>query len=305
MSACSRHVVPLAVLLVAFTNVTAQSPAPLRQAESIPFELASALISSGGIGSDPQILVGEIPGWVTSKIAIPSGARVVGSAFAGTSVVSILAFPPTADSALTDLRRDLMKTGWLNPPPQPQYNGGGGFRPAQAAQVASVNSPYRFVLCNDQQMLTGTATRKRGASVEVTLRLSTSSQYSACRPAQLSALQRGDNVRPASPTLYNPAGVTDMQPTSLECTDPRFAAQQTWTSYKTTMASNDVLDHYARQLQDSGWKLTPTQGSVVTRAFTRPDSTGTPVETSLIITTPAQLPSCRQITMYTMQIKKP
>jgi len=57
----------IAALLVAAPVVggRAQEPRRLAQPESVPLDLVTALVSVGGLGGDPQILVGSLPGWIT------------------------------------------------------------------------------------------------------------------------------------------------------------------------------------------------------------------------------------------------
>jgi len=77
----------LALCLVASTRTLAQEPRRLATPDSIPVELATALIASGGLGGEPILLVGSLPEWFTTRIAVPSEARVLGSASLGSTVV--------------------------------------------------------------------------------------------------------------------------------------------------------------------------------------------------------------------------
>ena len=51
----------------------AQEPAPLAHPDSIPFELASVLLSTNSFPNEPQVLVGAAPGWVLPRLYIPEG----------------------------------------------------------------------------------------------------------------------------------------------------------------------------------------------------------------------------------------
>ena len=57
--------VALTIAALAFSEpiatASAQQPAPLRQADNVPIDLAMALVASGGFGGEPQILVGAMP----------------------------------------------------------------------------------------------------------------------------------------------------------------------------------------------------------------------------------------------------
>ena len=49
-------------LLTSVGTAQAQEPKRLLQSDSIPLDLAQALVSAGGFGGAPQILVGAMPG---------------------------------------------------------------------------------------------------------------------------------------------------------------------------------------------------------------------------------------------------
>ncbi|HEY4303207.1 MAG TPA: hypothetical protein VGM82_01965 [Gemmatimonadaceae bacterium] len=123
----SRRAVAPLLLATAIVSTGAQEPRRLTQSDSIPMELATALVSAGSVGIDPQILVGAAPGWMTAKVYIAPNARVVGSAFMGTTAVTILSTADLPDAAIATLKRELATRGWKTPPSAPQY---GGFRPA-------------------------------------------------------------------------------------------------------------------------------------------------------------------------------
>ena len=176
-----------------------QEPRRLAQPDSVPFELASALIAAGGLGGEPQILVGSLPGWVSARIKTPANATVLGSAFIGSTVVGIISLPDAPDAVIVDMNRELAKQGWKAAPPQPSY--GGGFRPAGFSLTVN-GVPTRTTLCGDQQVLTLSATRRRGVATDVTLRLSPSpTGNSICSPAPLPP----GYTRSPLPTLYNPS----------------------------------------------------------------------------------------------------
>ena len=143
---------PSALLLtIPLAAGLAQEPRRLTQPDSVPFDLASALIAAGGLGGEPQILVGSLPGWVSARIKTPANATVLGSAFLGSTVVGIISLPDAPDAVIADMNRELAKQGWKAPPPQPSY--GGGFRPAGFSLTVN-GMPTRVTLCGDQQLLT-------------------------------------------------------------------------------------------------------------------------------------------------------
>jgi hypothetical protein len=260
----------------------------------VPFDLASALIAAGGLGGEPQILVGSLPGWVSARIKTPANATVLGSAFLGSTVVGIISLPDAPDVVIADMNRELAKQGWKAPPPQPSY--GGGFRPA-GFSLAVNGTPTRVTLCGDQQLLTVTATRRRGVATDVTLRLSPSlTGSSICSPAPLPL----GYARSPLPTLYNPS--TSSMTSSC---GTQYGGPGTNTSLVTALSAGALLDHYGKQLQDSGWRAPETSISIVGRTWARTDSAGAPQELNLTVMTSARDTTCREISMQLRQLRKP
>lgn len=271
-----------------------QEPRRLITPDSIPRELAAALIAAGGFGNDPQILVGSMPEWINNRISIPAGARVLGSAFLGTTVVAVVTMPAASDSVLTQVKSDLLRHGWTNPPPPPNY--GGGFRPAS---MAATEGPLtRVTLCADQQTVTVSASRSRGVATNIVYRVNTSAGYSVCRPPQFQA------TRPMFPTLYNPPTASDAR-MSGDCSFMFSGSNGTGATLRTPMTAEALLDHYARQMQDSGWTPSGDRVSVLGRAWTKPDSTGAPVEAVVTVTVPPRDPGCRELNLQVRTVRKP
>lgn len=107
-----KRVGPLMALLAATaTAIQAQEPRRLAQSDSVPIDLATALASAGGLGGEPQILVGSLPGWIANRLTIPANARVLGAAFIGNTVVGIVDLPTSPEAAIADLKQGLATHG--------------------------------------------------------------------------------------------------------------------------------------------------------------------------------------------------
>jgi hypothetical protein len=292
----SRRVAAALLIASAIATTGAQEPRRLNQPDSIPVELATALISSGGLGGEPQILVGSLPGWMTNRVYIAPSARVLGSAFIGTTAVAIVSSPDMPDVAMTSLRRELLAKGWKTPPPPPQY--GGGFRPATMNLAAG--DPTRVTLCGaDQQVLTASAARRRGVSTDIVMRIATYSNFSTCNPPQMPTGYRP----PPWPTLYHPQGISEA---STACNaDNNFGSSGTGAMVRTPTTSESLLDHYGKQLQDSGWQMPPGTGAITGRTWTKTDSTGAPVELTITVASSLRDPSCRSLNMTVRTLRKP
>ncbi len=290
-----RRTAASAVLMSAFTTIAAQEPRRLAQPDSIPIDLATALLTSGGLGGDPQILVGSLPGWMTGRIYVPANGRILGSAVMGTTGLAIISTPDMPDVAIAAMRRELQTRGWKNPPAQPSF--GGGFRPAVLAPGTETT---RITLCGaDQQVLSASATRRRGVSTDIVVRVVTPNPGGVCTPRQLPP----GYVAPPWPTLFHPTGVVDAN--QLCGGDTPFGSSSNGAIVRTPMSAASLLDHYAKQLQDSGWRSPADSASVIGRTWTRTDSTGAPVELTITVASSPRDASCRTLNMNVHTLKKP
>lgn len=77
----------------------------------------------------------------------------------------------------------------------------------------------------------------------------------------------------------------------------------TSTLLRTPMTPDALLEHYGKQMLDSGWTSTAERG-VVGRTWTRPDSAGTPIEVTLTVTTGRET-GCRDVNMQVRTLRKP
>ena len=154
-------------------------------------------------------------------------------------------------------------------------------------------------LCSDQQVLAASAARQRGTVTNITYRISTTGGYSVCRPPKLPV----GPTRSAFPTLYNPPAALDAR-MSGDCAN-NFNGSGTSTTLRTSMSADALLDHYARQLQDSGWTSAGEKASIVGRTWSRTDSAGTPVDVVITVTTPAQNSACRELNLQVRTMQKP
>lgn len=291
-----RRSIAAALFVVGATaTAVAQEPRRLIQSDSIPVDLATALIASGGLGGDPQLLVGTVPGWMTTRIFVPPNARILGSAFMGVTGIAIVSTPDMPDVAMAAMRRELESRGWKNPPAQPSY--GGGFRPATMMPGMDAT---RISVCGGDQMLNASATRRRGVATDIVIRIVASPPgYGVCTPRELPAGYRP----PPWPTLFNPAGVVDAN--QLCGGDNPFGSSGTGALLRTPMSATALLDHYAKQLRDSGWRTPSDTATVMGRTWTRTDSTGAPVELTITVASSPRDASCRTLNMAVHTLKKP
>jgi hypothetical protein len=111
-------------------------------------------------------------------------------------------------------------------------------------------------------------------------------------------------TRSPYPTLFNPSNATDARMMG-DCTSNMMNFGVTGTVLRTVMTPDALLDHYARQIQDSGWTSLSDGRSIVSRTWTRPDSAGGSVELSLTVSTTTREATCREINLQVRKVQKP
>ena len=286
-----------AMLALPLTAARAQEPRRLATPDSIPFDLAAALASAGGFAADPQILVGAMPEWIANRLYVPSGARVLGSAFLGTTVVAVVAMPTASDSVLPAFRRELSQRGWNPPPPPTNY--AGGFRTPSAAIDGSTT---RLILCKDDQTLTVTAARRGSAATNVTFRAVGSVAYSVCRPMRTAP----QISRSPLPILVNPATAIDARMTG-ECSTLYSGTTTNATNaiLRSPLSADSLLVHYGRQLRDSGWTAATDKPTIVGQTWTHADSSGGRTEATITVTIPERDPGCRELNLQIRSLRTP
>jgi hypothetical protein len=299
MSLCVRRLIPFVAAAATVQALAAQEPRRLSQPDSIPLELAGALIASGGFGTEPQILVGMLPGWMNSRVFLPPNGRVLGSAFIGSVTVGVLAVSEQPDIAVAQFKTELAKRGWTAPPPPQQSYSGGGFRPAQAQFGVDQSPVTRLILCGgDQQMLMVNAARRSGTTTQIVYRVTPAGgPYGTCSPQA----QRGGGDRLPVPTLINPAEMTDFRNYG-NCSSH---AQGSGTSgnIRTTVSLDSLVRHYAKQMQDSGWHA--TSATTIGRTWSRTDSSGKLLEARITASASPQDSLCRDLNLMVWEIRKP
>ena len=281
-------------------NSGAQEPRPLTHPDSIPYELAVSLIGAA-FGPEPEVMVGSAPGWAMQRLFVPTNGRVLGSAYLGTTVTTVIELPVGPDSAASEqVRSELMRRGWTEPP-RPNF-GGGGFRPAAMASPG-VQSTTRFTLCNADYAVSGDVRRHAGVSLFLVYRLA-SATTGICHPPQFQA-RAGTPIR--LPTLYEPAGTQDAR-ASMACY-PQSVGESNGTEafFRTPMSADQILAHFARQLADSGWTRVRDTVTLARGEWTRPDSSGAAQRLTLTITAPQGVSDaqCHQAEMRVALPRKP
>jgi hypothetical protein len=304
MTVSSRHL-SLTLGLLAIASILsprvshAQGKEPLSQPKTVPIELVTALVGSGGVSGpeSPRILVGSAPEWVMSKIVVPAGGHVLGAAFQGTTVLMIVHLPAAGDSVMPELRRALLEHGWkaVQVMQRPSV---GGFMPAMPASNDA--TPTHLTVCGDGQILNATLSRRDEKSADIAYRLAAQAAMGPCHPPQMPTLP----TRLPWPALTNPAGTTDARMTG-ECSATMMPASGIGTTLHTGMSADSIIAFYANQLADSGWKAETGRPAPVGRIFTRTDASGAPSELTLSVANTTNAESCRDVYMQVRTTRKP
>jgi hypothetical protein len=289
-SVLGRSALSVLVLALLASSASAQGKESLSQPAMVPIDLVAALTASAGVpGPDvPRILVGSVPEWFTPKIVVPKGARILGSAFQGTVVLAIVSIPTVSDSIVGELRAPLIERGWKIPAPvqTPAY---GGFRPAPAAVSAMPTT--RLTVCDGDKQMTVNVVHQDSQRADIAYRIFTTSGVGGvCNPYPQP--QRPFMPIP-QPTLYNPPSSGDARMTGDCSTMNGGSSTGNNTVLRTAMGLDAVLDHYSKQLLDSGWKSDAERGMIAGRSFTRTDSNT------------ARMEMCRDVNMQIRMMRKP
>jgi hypothetical protein len=148
------------------------------------------------------------------------------------------------------------------------------------------------MLCGDEQIITASAARRRGTATDIIVRVSTTPGVGVCRPRPMPL----GFSRPPYPTLFHPPGTVEAGMDGMRCVRSSFSSTGSGSNVRTTLASEALLEHYGRQLQDSGWKPLGQAPTIVGRTWTRADSTGNPMELSITIASKSDA-ECREINL--------
>ena len=277
----------VALLLPAI--LTAQRE-PLRQPAAVPLELAAALASGGGFapGADPNVLVGELPEWMANRILLPAGARVLGSAFAGSTVVGVVQVLQSDRDFIRDMDTALAGKGWRVSDFGPR---GGGFRFLATPQGSE---PLPSTFCAPDGMLTiRLGPSRQGRQIWFYRMTQRRTGFDPCNPPP------GGRRSSPYPALYHPADATRETSGMFGCepNDPRArgAGGGTGDRIRTSMSPDSLLGHYGRQLVDSGWTTTNVTAKQVTQWWTRADSTGAQLHLKVAVTSSGGNPACRDL----------
>ena len=271
--------------------------------EMIPRELAEALLrpyvgfSFGGGG---DFVVGKVPPILEPYLYMPANAHVIGGIQTQSTTIAVFTVPMPMDQVRTVYAREEAKLGWTQPPSFDAMRGW-GFMPAPG--TTSSGDGYEY--CHIGQSLRIVPSYSNGGVTQVT---ATVQNFGGSRCGLQQQNIGGRPVPPpGAPTVFNPDG---SQMNAQACQQfGGFGALSSATSERlqTSLSSAQLLDYFARQLSDSGWKGTAAEPGA-RRTWTRPDTGGLTREltiTALPATNANQNADCRDLTMTVRLVPAP
>jgi hypothetical protein len=262
--------------------------ASAQESDALSRELADAILRYAFRydGGNVRVLQGRVPDDLKPNFHAPPGTRVLGSVVMGSGVLVLATSTAPPESLRAEYTRALAPRGWA--PLEPMRRGG----------FVGARTDLPLTLC------------KEGAQLHV--------QHSArpVRPNDLFLHYREDSggceqprvvfrqmSEPRFPTLYAPAGASEAR----RCYSGGGGAQGstgTSTTVPAAMDADDLLRHYAAQVESTGWR--PISGSgrtAATGAWTRADSSGTAELTLHVRETGPPGVRCYQVEMRVTDIR--
>jgi hypothetical protein len=265
------------------------SPA-LAQDQLIPKELVDGLLASRGIRQS-IMFVGELPREMAGRVYIPKGARILGGMSMGSGGTAVLLSSARRETIVAEIETELPKLGWTQFDPSTRMNPMSEFRdasiPAGVVRM-SASGPQQF--CGPSGGMTINVEPAGFADSRITI---TANDVNPCTgmSQQISATQQAEYA--LRPKLINPAAArTDMNCFNMTRENFNYSSGG-FTALNTSMPSTALIDHYAKQLADSGWSSVSQQR--ITRSWTKPDSAGKPMRYEMTIEESPTQPGCRRI----------
>jgi hypothetical protein len=258
----------------------------------VPRELFDAVfaMTGGMFGGQSQALVGELPRSVRQRFFLPAGSRILGGIQGGLISVGAVVVPIPVDSVGAVYSREMQRLGWTKniQPPGPSA---WGFRQSPAKQAEANNLQF----CSGSQTL-GMLPVTRGGSNSTRITFVVVRQE--CGPVSESRAAFNENPYRNVPILVNPV-TSQSQGIGATCSPNGRSggSSSPSTALRTSMTSREILEHYNRQLADSGWTLVPGTEDMVRSLWQRTDSTGARLEVTLTVSSHPSAPGCHDVEM--------
>lgn len=281
-----------AAFLVASAVGAAAQGVPPGTPDSLPRDLVEALLRpylglySGGASG---FVVGRVPAPLAPFFFVPPGARVLGGIETPSTTVVVLSVAMSVDEVRSAYRREQLRLGWTTPSPAGPR--GWGFVPAPG-----MGQDGSLIFCHIGQSLQIVPYQMSSQPLIVTATVQNFG--GSCGTQMQFGMQSSTAV--ALPVLMNPqdAGMNDR--TCLSSSLSLVGSNGTSERLQTKLSPAQLLEHFSRQLSDSGWSASPALAAV-RRVWTRPDSGGAAREMTLTIT-PSTVSGCQELSMQVRRV---
>ena len=287
----------IGTLMADTSSITAQIPQTTGP-DLLPRELVEALMRAGVTtypGDGSEFVVGRVPTALAPFLYVPRNATVLGGLENTNNTVAIFNVRMTREELRATYASELPKLGWTPATGRGGYPGW-GFMPAPGTGPTGSGLEY----CHIGQALQINPTETPsggGLSVTAVVR----SYGGAC--GGRTPVFVNNSSPPDLPVLVNPpdAGINQ-----TACYQPQVlgvASGGTSERLKTSIPADKLLDHFARQLADSGWSPAGAPAASIRRTWTHADTSSTIRELTLTIT-PSTVSGCQEVSMQVRQTIK-
>jgi hypothetical protein len=288
-----------AALFLGLQVTTAAAQATPDTATMLPRELVEALVQPYGGGSNnTEFFVGKVAPALQPFLFVPTGARIIGSMASPSSTTVVMSAPLNPIEITTQYEREQPKLGWTRPPAVNAMRGW-GFGPPPSATPEGAGQEF----CHVGQSLRVVPFPNAAGSTRIIVTVQNFG--GRCQMSNRVVFVGGQQPRIALPALENPLGAPM---NSVSCS--RVSAIGSSTSsmterLETPMTAAQLLDHFGKQLADSGWTAAPQLSPMLRRTWTRADSGNTVREATLQIaplqgTAPGA--TCEEIALSVRQV---
>jgi hypothetical protein len=269
-STISRSLAPIMLSLVPAV-IAAQLPAtPVESPESIPRELALALLNLGpGMGGSAEIRVGKAPDDIPPEL-IPPGLEILGSTTQFESAVIVLAAPQQPDSAVARYEAHLLAAGWT----RPQVPRSSPMRGFVSADIGQTMFDRPDMACKGDAFATYAGTYRRNGGSLLKVSYNRGARYSMCKTRQDVATYRSPYDEAPVPLLRAPPGSMSNDGSGMSSSGNNAFTLSTRLSTRLTPGA--VVAHYDKQMREQGW-TSVADGSVeflAARTYRKNDDQG-------------------------------
>jgi hypothetical protein len=249
IAACVLHVAPS-------RSASAQQP------NVAPDEITQAILRYAfrSDGARVRLLEGRVPDDLGSNFYAPPGTRVIGSVVMGSGVLVLARSSAAPESLRAMYTRALEPRGWKP------------FEMIRRGGFVDVSTDLPIILCRDGAQLHIQHSRRVDGPSDLFLHYRDGS--GPCEQPRAVAFRQVPEV--SFPTLYAPPGPG--RESTARCFSRMSGSRGstgTSTMLAADMTADEILRHYAGQLESGGWRPAGGTGQSVARGvWTRADSAG-------------------------------